>query len=193
MPGLSGSATPPLSVQLLAGLHGAFLLGRGRGQGLAYVLLSPEGTARSFWAALLCLPAFLGLRLLGEAGEGAPDTALAVIAELLGYAITWAGFALASLGMATRLGRAELWPRFIAAWNWSNVVQYLVLAVLLSVPEGGFGMVLTLVAVGYALWLEAFVTRTALRIGWGTAAGFVAFDLALSLMVTGVVQRLSAG
>ncbi|UFN50534.1 hypothetical protein LPC08_07930 [Roseomonas sp. OT10] len=184
-------AAPPLAVQVVAGLHGAFLLARGQVRGLAFMQLSPEGTVRSFWAALICLPAFLGLRLLGEAGESTPDSLQAVLAELLGYVITWAGFALASLGMAVRLGRAALWPRFIAAWNWANVVQYLVLSVLLLFSGEILGPVAGLLAVGYALWLEGFVTRTALQIGWGTAAGFVAFDLAISLLVTGVVQSIS--
>ena len=46
-----------------AGLHGAFLLARGQARGLHYMEKTPEGAVRSFWAAAVCLPAFLALRL----------------------------------------------------------------------------------------------------------------------------------
>ena len=43
-----------------------------------------------------------------------------------------------------------------------------------------------LVAVGWALWLEWFATRTSLAISGWPAAGLVALDLAIGLIVEGV-------
>lgn len=116
-------------------------------------------------------------------------------AELIGYAGAWAGFALASLLVAEAMGRRARWPHFIAAWNYTNVVQYLVL-LLLTVPAvlGGQSVLangLALIGLGYALWLEWFVARLALRLGGGQAAGLVLLDLMLSLFVGGLVARLS--
>ena len=68
--------------------------------------------------------AFLGLRFLSAE---APADARGLFADLCAYAASWAGYALASRVVAERLGVLPRWPRFIAAWNWANVVQYLVL------------------------------------------------------------------
>ena len=200
MPGLSTGPIPPpqqrgvpsLRLQVAAGLHAAFLLARGRAEGVGFATLSPEGPARSFWAAALCLPAFLGLRLLGMTGEAVgtgPERS--AVAELAGYVVSWAGFALVSHGAARRIGRADHWPRFIAAWNWCNVAQYLVLVLLLLSPSGPVGAFLGLAAFGYAMWLEWFVARVGLRLSGAGAAGIVALDLALSLLVAGLVEQIS--
>jgi hypothetical protein len=180
-----------------AGLRGAFLLARGRTDGLLLIDTSPAGAALSFWAAALCLPGFLALRLLAWAETGGPSLGIGrgLTAELLGYACSWAGFALASLPLAEAAGRRAEWPQFIAAWNWANVVQYLVLLAL-TVPAL-FGLPpllahgLGLAALGYALWFEWFVAKAALRIGGGRAVAFVLLDLLLGMFIGGLVGRLT--
>ena len=199
MLGLSRSTAPPpvpgppsLWLQVAAGLHGAFLLARGRAGGLGFTSLSPEGSTRSFWAAALCLPAFLGLRLLGLSEEdGGTGSDRSMVAELSGYAVSWAGFALVSHRVASRIGCMELWPRFIAAWNWCNVVQYFVLVLLLLSPPGPVRSLLGLAVFGYAMWLEWFVAGVGLRLNGARAAGIVGLDLTLSLLVAGLVDQLS--
>jgi hypothetical protein len=49
------------------------------------------------------------------------------------------------------------------------------------------------VVVGYALWLEWFVAREALRVTGGRAAAFVVLDVALALFLHGLVVRLTIG
>lgn len=184
---------------IAAGLRGAFRLAQGKPDGLLLVDDSAEGVARSFWAAALCLPGFLALKLLAWSGDSLPSAGFGrgTAAELIGYAAAWAGFALASLPLAEAQGRRAEWPRFIAAWNWANVVQYLVL-IALTVPAafglpGGIAQGLGLAALGYALWLEWFVAKTALRLPGGTAALFVGLDLMLGIFIGGLVGRLSGG
>lgn len=159
---------------------------------------TPAGAWRSFAAAGLCLPAFFALRFLAWAPGGAPDGGLLVglTAEFIGYVCGWAGFALATLPLAEATGRRAAWPRFIAAWNWANVVQYLVL-LLMSVPgllglPGLLAHGLGLAALGYALWLEWFVTTRALNISGPRAAVFVVLDMMLGIFIGGLVGRLSA-
>jgi hypothetical protein len=53
-----------IAASVTSGLHGALLLARGRADGLRYVEDDMAGAARSFWAAAICIPAFLCLRLL---------------------------------------------------------------------------------------------------------------------------------
>ena len=58
---------------------------------------------------------------------------------------------------------------------------------------GSIEVVDRLMALGYVLWLEWFVTRAALGVPGLQAAGFVVIDVALSLFIAGLVSRLSAG
>lgn len=184
---------------IAAGLAGAFRLAQGRADGLARIDASPEGVLGSFWAAAICLPGFLALKLLGWAeGEGpAAGLLRGTLAELTGFVVAWVGFALLSLPMAEAQGRRADWPRFVAAWNWANVVQYLVLLALTLPGMLGLPTLLAqglgLAAIGYALWLEWFVTKTALRLGGGAAVGFVVADLFLGVFVGGFAGRIAGG
>lgn len=179
-------------------LYGAALLGRGRVEGLAYFENTTTAAAFSFRAAAICLPIFLFLKTdAGSGGDAAPDAAVTLILDLLIFVSSWAGFALASLSVTRLLGLEERWPRFIAAWNWGCVVQYLVLAVL-SLPGWalGKGALLDLgglVALGYALWFEWFIARTALRLTIAGAALFVVMDVALAVLLGGIAARIGAG
>jgi hypothetical protein len=117
-----------------------------------------------------------------------------MVVELTGYVTAWAGFALASLAFAEVQNRRAEWPHFLAAWNWANVVQYIVL-ILLMVPgalglPAPLGSGLGLAALGYALWLEWYVAKTALRIEGGQAALLVGVDLAIGIFVNGLVGRI---
>lgn len=199
---MSGSVAP--------GLRAALRLARGRTDG---ILLGGEAeaeiaaTRRSFLAAGICLPIFAGLHVLdaitaqqraaGDAELSWTDLAwtaaeghgLAV--AVLGFAIGWAGFALASHRVAGRLGRAALWPRFITLWNWCNLVQYLLLSVaaVIGLTALPWFLVQTawLVALGWAIWLEWFMTRFALAMPGLLAVAMVALDLAIGMLVAGIV------
>ena len=50
-------------------------------------------------------------------------------------AVTWAGFALASLPITVAIGRGAVWPRFIAAWQ-SPETQTVLRAVLARLGKG---------------------------------------------------------
>jgi hypothetical protein len=97
--------------------------------------------------------------------------------------------------LAKALGVADSWPRFIAAWNWSAVVQYLAL-VALSLPGLllGKGSLLDLgglLALLFALWMEWFIARHALRLSPLGAAGFVALDLGIAVFLGGFAARIT--
>ena len=180
------------------GLHAALLLARGRAEAIG---LLAEGDAiaaarRSFWAAALCVPAFVCLRLLDwQQSGGAPASARGFAGDLLGFVVGWAGFALITHELAKGLNREAAWPRFITLWNWCNLVQYLMLVAaalpgLLGVPDI-VGQTAWLVAMGWALWLEWFMTRLALSVPGPVAAGMVAMDLALGLFIAGFTGSLS--
>jgi hypothetical protein len=178
---------------LPAGLRAALRLARGRADGIE--LLGDPADAmpaaiRSFWAAALCLPAFIALRLAALPAEGdATAIAIGFGRDLAGFVIGWAGFALASHRVAGMIGRSAQWPRFITLWNWCNFVQYMML--VLSTLPGLFGLpdllgeTVWLVAIGWALWLEWFATRLALGLPGLAAAGLVALDVSIGLLISG--------
>jgi hypothetical protein len=173
-------------------LAGALMLARGRAVGLAAFENTLPVAAYSFRAAAICLPVFMFFK---DQTSTPDEVVLTLFVDLLLFAASWAGFALASLYLAKALGEADRWPRFIAAWNWSAVLQYLVLVVL-SLPGllMGKGSLLDLgglLALLYALWLEWFVARHALRLSPLGAAGFVALDLGLAVFLGGVAARIT--
>ncbi len=182
----------PTGLAIAAGLVGAFRLATGRADGLRAMETTLDGAARSFWAAAICLPPFLALRLIGN---DPPLTLRALIAELAGYAIGWTAFPLLARRMANAGGRGERWPLFVTAWNWCNVVQYAMLVALsfasgLGLPAGlataaGLGIL------AYALWIGWFLTRHALSLDAFNAAGFVLIDVATGLLVSQAVVALS--
>ncbi len=188
MPGLSGP--PSFILQVATGLQGASLLARGHAGGVDLTSLSPAGPARSFFAALLCAPAYAILRL-SDWGDGAPDLFRPLVSELVAYVLGWTAFALLSLRLSRALGRGALWPRFIAAWNWVSVVQYAVLLAVGLLPAGAAGAAMGLMAAGYTLWVSWFVATSTLRIGRGYAVCFVLLDVSLSLMITEVARNLA--
>jgi hypothetical protein len=189
---------PPLNPPSITnGLASAWLFARGKAEGLLLIPPGMDSARHSFLAAAICLPLFVVLRLVAWWVQGAPPVgvAVALTGELIGYVLGWVAFALASRILAEQAKRSEQWPQFIAAWNWSNIVQYL-LMVLLLVPSAlglpsWIGNAMGLAAVGYAVWLEWFVTRTALGVQSMTAVMFVVLDLALGLFIGGVTGRIS--
>jgi hypothetical protein len=189
---------PPLNPpSIINGLAAAWLFARGRAAGLLLIPPGMESARHSFLAAFICLPLFVVLRLIAWWVQGAPPSgvAVALAGELVGYSLGWVGFALASKILAEQAKRGEQWPRFIAVWNWTNIVQYLLLVVLLVPAVLGLpawiGNALGLAAVGYAMWLEWFVTRTVLGVHSATAVMFVLLDLALGLFIGGITGRIS--
>ncbi len=180
------------------GLQAALLLATGRREGLLLVQSEREGAVRSFWAAIVCLPAFVCLRLLAWSEAGLPaHPAHAFALDLLSYVIGWAAYVIVSRPLAAALGRGGKWLRYVAVWNWCNVAQY-VLLVLACVP-GLLGapawadQALQLTALGWALWLEWFAARIALDAPPLAAAGLVAVDLGLGVFLAAVSGALGAG
>jgi hypothetical protein len=169
------------------GLRAALLLARGRAEGVVLVATASPAdqlarAGRSFAALVLCLPLFLAIHALGPEREDG-----ALLRALAGFLLTWLGYAVLSHLLAAGMGRAVLWPRFIALWNWCNLVQYLLLCAavvpqLLGLPTLA-AQTAWLVAIGWAIWLQWTATRLGLSLTRGRAALMVGVDMALGLLV----------
>ncbi|MGA3400603.1 MAG: hypothetical protein ABSC95_15400 [Acetobacteraceae bacterium] len=174
-----------------SGLYAALLFARGRSDGLRYVEADMAGATRSFWAIALCLPAIVCLQLMTWVQSGLPPHAgHAIGLDIMGYVVGWLGFALLSFHLAPMFGCGPRWPRFIAAWNWCNVIENLLLVVggipgLLGAPpildEGA-----QIVAIGWALWIEWFATKQALGTSGMVAVLLVVLDQLIGLLLAGL-------
>lgn len=174
------------------GIQAAFLLARGRPDGL--LLLDQTGEAArsaaafSFWAIALAVPGFVALHAMDWVIGGEPSgVGRAFAQDALGFIVGWLGFALLSHRLAQVSGRAALWPVFITAWNWCNVIQYLLLVAatlpsLLGLPAF-VGQMCWLVAIFWALWLEYFTMRLALALPRPVAIAWVALDFGLGVAI----------
>jgi hypothetical protein len=187
-----------LATSVTSGLQAALLLARGRTDGLRYIEDDMAGAARSFWAAVICLPAFVCLRLLAWTSGGVPTHPAHVFAlDLLTFGVGWCAFAVLSHRLVGAMGLGARWPRFIALWNWCNVVQYLLLVVF-SIP-GLLGapplldQATQLFGLGWALWLEWFAFRLTLGISGVACAGLVALDVAIGVMLAALSVAAVAG
>ena len=181
-----------------SGLHAALLFARGRSEGLRYVEADMAGAARSFWAIAICLPAIVCLQLMTWMESGVPAHAGHTIGlDIMGYVVGWLAFALVSFHLAPMFGCGPRWPRFIAAWNWCNVIENLLLVVggipgLLGVPPI-IDEAAQIVAIGWALWIEWFATKQALGSSGRVAVVLVVLDQVIGLVLAGLNQTLLQG
>lgn len=181
-----------------SGLQAALLFARGRPEGLELIDGGLDGARQSFWAAAICAPALLALRLMAWVLDGLPaHPAEALALDTLVYVVGWAGFAVLSVYLAELMERGARWPAFITAWNWCNVAQYgLMLAAslpaVLGVPAW-IDEVLWIVAIFWSLWLEWFAARLTLAVSPLAAAALVGTDLFLGLFLSGLADMLAPG
>ena len=178
------------------GVLAAWMLARGHANGAAllHTEAGSEGAMlrNSFWAAALAVPAALCLAL---ADAQASHSAHALARVLLNGAAGWAGFAVISHRFAGQVGRAGQWPRFMVAWNWCNLLQYMmgvaaVLPDLFGLPVV-VGETAWLVALGWSIWLEWFATTVTLAIAGPLAAMLVLIDLLFGVAVQAAVSGLN--
>lgn len=175
------------------GLRAALLLARGRPEGAFLISMETpcEQAARarhSFLALLFCVPIFMMMR-----EQNTNDLDVTSVREFASFVLAWLGYAVLSYQLASVMGRAEDWLRFVVLWNWCNLVQYLLIAFGLAFHLVGappiIGQTAWVVAMGWSLWLQWSATRIGLNLRGGRAALMVGADMAVGM----VMLRLTAG
>ena len=181
-----------------SGLQAALLLARGRADGLGLVGEDRGAALRSFWAMGFCVPAVIALRVMVWLGGKLPADAAHVMArDLMVYAVATLGFAVVSFQLMPMLGKQKQWPRFIAAWNWCNVIEN-TLVVLGAVP-GLLGAppivdeAAQLITMGWALWIEWYAIRVSLSVSPLVAAWLLVVDETVGLVVASIGAGLGGG
>ena len=181
-------------------LAGAWLVMNGDSDGLERMDTTIEGFWRSFGAIVLLIPIF-ALSVLGDR-QLATDLDLAdkvrpVPVEALILLVEWMLFPALMALFARPAGYTSRYVPFIVARNWSSVVTSAFFAIPLLAYLGGIVSVqmlflfvyIILGAVGYFSYR---IARTALQASPGLAAGIVAAEFGLSLMIDDLVRALTA-
>ncbi|HET8727053.1 MAG TPA: hypothetical protein VFO41_06040, partial [Alphaproteobacteria bacterium] len=112
-----------------------------------------------------------------------------LLVEGISYIVLWTAYPVLMIHVSALIDRSTRLPAFITAYNWASVIGNLArlpiaLAGLLVGQDllQGLALALFLVLLGY----QWFVTKTALDVGGGMAAGLVMVDFALTLFLSNV-------
>ncbi|MGD0105111.1 MAG: hypothetical protein ABSC06_13870 [Rhodopila sp.] len=179
------------------GLNAALRLARGRADGVVLVPGDRTTIIRSFWSIALCLPSVMCRLLLSWADTGIPaDAARLAAREAIVFVVGWLLFVEVTHRLAPMLGRAERWGRFIAVWNWCNVIEGLI--VIVGGVPGALGapaiidQACELTTIGWALWLEWYAIRLAFGVGPLAAVGLVLLDQSIGIMLASVAMLIGS-
>lgn len=177
-------------------VFGAYRLARFDPTGLDYMERTPEGAWKSFYAAVIVLPAY-ALLLAIRLWEQAQDTPLVqiVTVESIAYVVSWTAFPVIMHSVAGMLDRQARYVDFLCAYNWSSVVQMSVYLPVVILSASGLlpaplseGLVFG--AMMAMLTYQWFVLRTALDLTGIGAAALVLLDLFLSALITDFADGL---
>lgn len=187
----------PTATETAYALYGAWRLLRGDRDGHQFFEISERAFWQSFASALIVLPGHVVLVLLHQWNrELGADLLSIVLIHGLAYVISWTAFPLAAYYMAMGLDREARWINFVIALNWSKAVQmaiYLPLALLSASGLGGLGGLFSFLGLAAVLVYQWWITRTALDINGGPAAGLTGVDLVLGVMITAFADGALAG
>ena len=182
--------------EIFYGVFGAWRLFRLDPGGMAYFDNSVEGFWKSFFAAVLFAPVhaiIVAMEL--STVETTVDPASVVIIQTLAYVINWVAFPLAAFYVIQNMGRESKFVGYIVAFNWSHIIQMVILLPLSLLAVSGvlpdalislIGLAAFLVVLGY-LW---FIARTALDITGYPAVGLVLLGLVIELIITGITDNI---
>lgn len=174
---------------------GAGRLARFDRSGFGYFEASAAACARSFFAAALLAPLF-AVRVAFEPGDGAPhDSVRYIVVSLIAYVVSWTAYPVVIHPIVTAIGRGDRYFAYVTAYNWSQIVQYALAAVLVllmasGLLAGGAASVAALGVFAFVLAYVWFIAREALGVTGPQAAMLVAVDVALSYLTLAVAANL---
>lgn len=186
----------PSSREIVSSLYGSWRLAHFDRAGMAYFDASVDGFWRSFFAALIVAPAYatmLGLRY-GAAGEPGDPMHYGLI-EAISYLISWLSYPVVMHALTGLLDCRDRFIGYMVAYNWSLVLQNAVLVPIamlnalnvIGPDTAGVLWLIAIVAVVAYLW---FIARAGLAVPPLTAVGIVAIDVLLSLLISGLTDRV---
>ena len=177
------------------GLTAAWRLATRDPGGLALLDTSTAGFWRSFQVAVLVFPVY-ALVIASRLSEtdSTADWETVLLAEAIAYVIYWTAMPVLMEPITLWLDRGHAYVQFVVAMNWANAIQLALFALvtvlgLIGLPRGlvAFaGLIVTIWVLAY----QWFVARTALGLTGPRAAGIVAIDVMLGLLVNSMTRHI---
>ncbi len=181
------------------GIFGAWQLAKYDAQGLRFFDNTVTAFWRSFFAAVIVLPAYFILIVLVLRGLPVAVGGFSVLViESIAYVIGWTAFPLAMYYLARVIDRDRFYFRYIAAYNWSAVLRialFLIVAMAAAsglLPQGPAALI-NFAAYIAILAYQWFIARVGLEVSAPGAAGIVFLDVVISLVIEGYTSQLLRG
>ena len=169
-------------------LYGAWRLMRFDPNGLNYFVTTRDAFWKSFYAAVLCLP---GIMITIQAANGGLSTLHGLISHGLAYLVGWVALPVVLHGICEVIGKQHHFIRCVIAINWSLVLQtyfFLPFSLMSSFEQApGIWAFASLAALLFVLVYEGYIFHRSLEVTTLAAAGLVAVDVALSLLLSSIV------
>ena len=169
-------------------LYGAWRLMRFDPNGLRYFITTTDAFWKSFYAAVLCLP---GTMITIQASSGGLSSVHGLVSHAMAYVVGWVALPVVLHGVCEVIGKQSSFKRCVIAINWSLVLQtyiFMPFSVMSSYEEApGIWAFSSLAALLFVLIYEGYIFRRSLEITALAAAGLVAADVTLSLLLSSVV------
>lgn len=184
----------PTGEEIRRALSGAVQLAKGDPGGLGWFDVSFDGFWRSFGAMFVAAPGYAILLIEQYARTGWPEDPFGtIVAEAITYVAGWIAYPVVAMGLTRALGLSNRYVPLIVVSNWTAVLQvafYTAVVVVTALMPLQLRTTLFLAATGAVLVYQWFTTKTALGSSGGVAAGFVAVDVLLSLLVSRSIDGL---
>jgi hypothetical protein len=176
-------------------LVGVLRLARGDRGGLSCFDRSIDGFWRSFRAAVIAYPLYLILLTMKvTVAEWQKSGGLWIVSvETIAYVIAWSAFPLIMVTVTRWLDRAHRFFDFMVPYNWSQLPQTALFALVgLEAESGVFGapsgQAVEVVAAIAVLVYEWYIARVALDITAVAAVLVVFVDLVLGVLINNVAS-----
>ena len=152
-----------------------------------------EACLRSFQVMIVAAPLFFLYLLLrySEVTVVADETEIAIV-EALRYVVDWLIYPVVFYEIARRRGLLDRYPRYIAALNWINLPEMIVLLVgesIVSIMPASLAVILQLGLQALFFYWFLTATRMILNTGWPTTIVLMIVNWAPSLFLSFVVDR----
>lgn len=184
------------SREAVASIFGAWRLARLDPRGMSCFNTTETGFWHSFFAAVICAPAYVLIVALDVAQQPvqASDARL-ISVHAIAYVISWTAFPLAMAWGTRLLDREKFYVRYIVAHNWANVLEMLLFlpATALAATGVPWFTILPALAAFMIFGYQWYVARTALMISGAQAMSVIGLDLLLDIALMMALRALLPG
>lgn len=183
--------------EIVYSVFGAWRLARLDRSAMVHFDRTVVGFWKSFFAAAIIAPAYLILVATDLAGRDSQAGLLRLfVVHLSAFSLGWAVYPVLVAHICQAIDRGNAYIGFIVAFNWIKVIQMAVYLPVIAIDAAGIlpsGLNALLHVSVYSLVLayQWFVTRLALNVTSMAAAGFVALDLVIAIMIAGFADGMT--